>query len=314
MVDNNLRNKLGIIVPTYNHFEIMQEWFRVFHSQNKRAQAEVWIYDSSDNDKTKILCERQGELVHYVKKETNIIADIKAMQALMEVPREYLWLCGDGVIVNPDLVYDILEHEISNNIDVIHFFGKNKTNIEYKKKRNFGDIIRYSEKEKTHFFKDFWWSTAMWGISVINKRVIKSMDMTRMIKKYGKMHFIYPTSIFCALAEMNNSQCVVYCHNCFTANSKKTEHTWGGEDVFKIWSQYTVKTIRMMPKCYNQYKKVVWSECWVNNGFLRKENLIKWNQQGYFCLFDWIKNFRYLSKVTNINRRELLLISLGKQR
>ena len=42
----NIREKLAIVIPTRNHREIMEEWMRIFPEQNKKANVEVWVYDS----------------------------------------------------------------------------------------------------------------------------------------------------------------------------------------------------------------------------------------------------------------------------
>lgn len=305
-----VKDKLAIVLPTKNHKEIMKEWMRIFPKQNTKANVEVWVYDSSDNDDTKKICEENSEFVHFFRCAPDITADEKAVFALTSVDADYLWLCGDGMIPNVDLVYDILREQFSKQTDIIHFFGKNKANIAYKEKIGMGDEIVYTDEGKKEFFRDFWWSIACWGITVISKRIIQNIDFDEMVKKYGDKNFFYPTVICCSLQSLSDVRCLVIHHNCFTANRKKSSSTWKRKgQVIVIWSKNTVLTIDAMPEYFDKYKKHVMENCWLNNNFLTTWGLISWRSDDFYNIQEYRLYKEYLTTVSRKNRMTLYCIA-----
>lgn len=296
-----IKDKLAIIIITKNHKEIMEEWMRIFPKQNTKANVEVWVYDSSDNDDTQKICEENSEFVHYFRFDPDI-GDEKAVDALTSIDREYLWLCGDGVIPNMDLVYDLLVEEFSKKTDVIHFFGKNQANIAYKKKIGMGDEIVYTDDEKREFFRDFWWSLAWLGVTIVNKRVIDNVDFDEMLEKYGQKGFIFPTAVCCSLQSLSNIRCLVIHHNCFTANRKKIASGWKQEgQVIPIWSKNTVLTIDAMPEYFEKYKHHVMENCWLNNNFLTTRGLLDWRSNNFYNIQDYKLYKQYLTITSQKN-------------
>lgn len=309
-INEDLKGKLAIIIITKNHKEIMEEWMRIFPTQNRKANVEVHVYDSSDNDDTQKICEENSEFVHYLRFDPDISPNDKIVYAMNTVEAEYVWLCGDGGIPNVDLVYDILLKEFSKKTDVIHFFGKNQANIAYKKKIGMEDEIVYTDEEKREFFRDFWWSLAWWGVTIINKRIIKNANFGEIIEKSEKASFFYPTGICCSVQSLSNVRCLVIHHNCFTANRKKIASSWRKEgQVIEIWSRTTVLTIEAMPEYFDKYKRHVMENSWLNNNFLTTRGLLDWRSNNLYNIQDYKLYKEYLTITSQKNRFTLYCIA-----
>lgn len=308
---DELKESIGIIIPTYNHPSYMSNWFEIFQTQNEKSGIEVWVYDSSEGDETEKICNIYKEFVHYVRCDSKLIADVKALRAIAEVDKKYLWMCGDGIIVNPDLVYDIVLDAIDKEMDVIHFLGFNRTNNKYSEKKNLSDVTVYEKGQIKEFFRDFWWSIATWGVSIIKKEILADLDIEEELFKFQYPYWLYPAMIFEGMSLAERPKGVVYRHNCFTPNREKKSNTWKVKGkTIKIWTDATVSTINGMSDYYEEYKVEVIQNCWQNNGFMTKDGLKNFKKEELYTINDYFKYRKNLKIVSGLSDFELLKIAL----
>lgn len=309
-MEKKLTGKLAIVIPTRNHCEIMEEWIHIFPTQNKISKIKVYVFDSSDNDDTQKLCNNK-ELITYIRCDANMDIDYKTILCLDNIEEEYVWLCGDGIIPNIDMVNSIVNKYISDGVDILHFFGHNKMNEAYMEKNGFSNEIIYKGKDRKAFFKDFFWSLGCYGISITKKSIINNIDKNEVIRKYVGKNFVYPAIMFEAILKIDEPLCVVLHHNCFTANKMKKTNTWKQDKTaIKIFSKHIVATIQNLPDYYNEYKNTVIKEFCINNQFLTVAGLYRWRSEGLYDIKEFFKYYRYLKQVTGLSFFKLCIIAI----
>lgn len=119
------KGQLLIGIPTKDHPKYIAYYLSEIMPDAKRYHVDVRIYDSSADYATKDIVEEkisQGyENLSYQKmpEELNFWEKVKGIY--VGSGYEYVWLCGDGVIVMLDKYIDIIEREMEKKRNIIVF-------------------------------------------------------------------------------------------------------------------------------------------------------------------------------------------------
>nr|WP_294492570.1 hypothetical protein [uncultured Anaerosporobacter sp.] len=121
-----MKNKeLMIGIPTKNHPKYMQYYLAKTLVAAKKYGIDICIYDSSDDDSTKRIVEnriKKGyDNLFYYHFDPSIPPEVKMKRVLVESDYDYVWLCGDGIVLDIEKTISVIEKEIQKKRDVIVF-------------------------------------------------------------------------------------------------------------------------------------------------------------------------------------------------
>lgn len=323
----NIEKKVMIVVPTINHSEIIEEWLNIYEKNSLNHRFEVLIIDSSDDDKTKKVCEQHPSYVkwekyeNYEKEDSLKQMDNKALYSFFATKAEYVWLTSDARIPNVDGCYDILDRELTDDVDLLHFFYTgSKMNADYiikhpeRKKVNMisnVEVVEYKQNDLKNLFLDFFWSISTYGISIVKRNLIVEQDTEYVKKTYSGLSFLYPAMIFEFLNNKNHVKCKVINHGCFIANKLRKVNTWKASgDAIKVYSEHVVKIIEALPTNYNDNKERVISEFALNNSHMTCQDIIEWRKLGYYNIKEFCKYKKYIRRVAEKGNLFMFIVAI----
>ena len=122
--------KLAISFVTYNRAKHIREDLFVIAQPTKQCDIDIYIYDGSTNIQTervvKEYIQRGYDHIHYFHTDKQISVSDSACQraasALLVPNAEYVWLCGDKFVINPEHYFEILSY-IDEEYDIITIYG-----------------------------------------------------------------------------------------------------------------------------------------------------------------------------------------------
>lgn len=108
--------ELLIAVPTTNHPKLIMFYLAKTLDAALKYNIDICIYDASSNDETeKIVQRRISQGYHnlmYKKYSENALLEDRCEDIYVNYGYDYVWLCGDGCILNIDKNIDIVRKEI----------------------------------------------------------------------------------------------------------------------------------------------------------------------------------------------------------
>ncbi len=239
-------NQLLIAVPTKDHPQYIAYYLSEIMPDAKRYHVDVRIYDSSADYATKDIVEEkisQGyENLSYQSMPEELSFWKKVKDIYVGSGYEYVWLCGDGIIVMLDKYVDIIEREMEKKRNIIAF-----SSLQDGSK----DGISMEITESVSFMENCWNGLGIWGGSIVRGDLFQSEEWDRYEQKYRS--FIHLGAYFEKFAtEKLNA---VYIHNSFLKlNPFKKASTWvTGKKVLEVMEDYT-QVVEMMPEVYNSVK------------------------------------------------------------
>lgn len=327
MIEESMEKKVLIVMPTVNHFEIVDQWLQIYEKNSVRHRFNVLVIDSSKDDNTRKVCEKYSLFVRYEKfesygKENSLKEmDDKALYAFLESGSEYIWLTSDARIPNVDYCYEIIEKELDGDTDLVHFFyTRSNMNANYIRRHPERTIankifnikeINYKKNNLNDLFLDFFWSISTYGISIVRRNLIQKKYVKHIKEAYSGLSFLYPAMIFDCLSRQDSIKCKVINHGCFIANRLRKVNTWKASgDAVKVYSEHVVKIIENLPQFYDVNKKQVISEFAINNMHMTYVDIIEWRKQGYYNLREFWKYRKYIRRVAEKNNIVMFFIAI----
>lgn len=133
-------HELMIAIPTKNHPKYIMYYLSKTLDDALKNNIDLYIFDASENNDTKIIVERrvsQGYTNLFYKKypSTTSLED-RLEDIYTRVDYKYIWLCGDGVVLNIRKDIAIVRDEIKKKRDLICFGRDEKYVKEYKEYDN----------------------------------------------------------------------------------------------------------------------------------------------------------------------------------
>lgn len=327
MCNEIVDDEVLIIMPTVNHSKIVEEWFRIYEENSKKHRFKVLVIDSSDDDKTKRICENRSNYVKWIQfnsyneKNTLKEMDDKVVEGFVIATTKYVWLTSDARVPNIDYCYDVVKTQIDESVDLIHFFClKSKMNADYvmrhSERKKVNILIRkkssdYDKNDLNDLFVDFFWSISTYGISITKRELIKKCDVDYIRNRYSGLSFLYPAMILECLTNSEKVKCRVINHGCFVANKLRKTNTWKvSGNAIKVYSEHVVKIIEALPDKYKQNKEQVISEFAINNCHMTYDDIIEWRNDGYYNLKEFLKYQQYIGRVAEKNKIVMLWLAI----
>lgn len=247
---------LCILIPTYNHPMHVKEWLDKSICHIEKNDIDVHLYDSSNNNKTQDICDEfNNERIIYHKCVSNdSTPDKKVFDAFSELTKlyEYIWLCGDGALINFDEAYDKFENVKNEKVDIIHFCD-NTLNINKIVDCNTGRIMPPPE-----FVSRFIHSFTLYGASIFSAVIITKLLDEVDIKRYAGSGF-YPQ--FAVLNVLNDETKIFVCTGYFYKSSDAKVASGSGcmqpNSFFPIWVASWARCTEDLPEYYNSVKEAI---------------------------------------------------------
>lgn len=328
MAKSCIDDSVLIIVPTINHAEIVERWLQVYKENSEKHRFNVLVIDSSEDDKTKRICEKYSDYVrwekfrNYGRNNSLKEMDDKVIYGFLRSETKYIWLTSDARIPNVDYCYDIIKKELDDSVDLIHFFYTvSKMNANYIEKHSErckldvfldNNVVNYYKEDLPDFFLNFFWSISTYGISIVNRASFSECDMNSIQNKYSGLSFLYPAMIFDCLTRKKYIKCKVINHGCFIANKLRKVNTWKASgDAIKVYSEHVVKIIEALPEVYHGKKELAIREFAINNSHMTYEDILNWRRLGYYNVKEFWKYRKYIKRVAEKNNLFMFLIAIA---
>ena len=253
-------NYITMIMPTFNHPTYIEYFINNAVIPYTGTLFRFEIHDSSTNNDTKNLIDEYNEnhnvKIKYFRYESNINGDLKTYKALCQCDTAHLYLMGDGVC--PD--FNILENYLLKN----EYYRYDYLGIEpyffcerFKKYKLKNDQI-YDEYDVGPFFSLFYHEFTFYGGSLCSKKIWDFVINHNLFEKFkceDRFSFAYDLSIFEALS-MNDFKYGMSFISFFKPNPLKKASTWiYGENYYKIGLCEIEHDISIMSSYYEKYKK-----------------------------------------------------------
>ncbi len=253
------QNKIAYCIPTYNRPEQIDGVLRNSLDILKKYGIDVYIYDSSSNNETKIISEKYicYENLHYIKlpPETVQIDKLKMIYTGIYQIKDYdyVWLVKDRVFFSEDLISRV-NCIAETNPDAIFLRA-----IETKHTLNLTDDY-YDDPIK--LYHDWGWLMTSWDVLLLSrKKILNKINWNNILKKYTidkDINFIPVVILFNILSETKkcsvpvlDAQAGKYLFN-LPVPGKNIDST-----VFRIWGYIWYHTNMNLPEIYNDEKAFV---------------------------------------------------------
>lgn len=271
---------LTIVIPTYNHPNMIKyilDNYRFIDEYN----IQVSIHDSSPNDEIeKLIKEYNYKCFSYFKYDSSLNVDVKTIMSLAQVKTKYAYLCGDGVVLNKEML-DNLYNQLIKDYDLIELYDTDlKRHIDYFNKISKGkETIIYNDIRQ-HFVDNFW-HMPFYGGSIVKKEVFTTINIEK-IANEPYNGFIYPYFIYKYFADKNFCG-VVIGGNYFHTNIYKSGSSWiKNKQLCEVWIDNFDSCVNSLPSIYDDYKKEVIHNTGVNTTFFSFTTLCKFKGSGNF--------------------------------
>lgn len=298
--------KLCILIPTRNRAEYIKEWIDTMAGALAKYDVDVHVFDSSvDNLTKKTILEADNDhfFYHLFQNEDNSPdAKVHFAYGYLKEQYEYIWLCGDGIIIELDMLFqkfpDILErgsHVISLcdsalNINQVKFDNDCNTAI------SFTDYARY-----------FLHAVTLYGSTILSSAFVRRLlDETNF--NQWRMSYFYPQLAIVSLLD-ENMKISVYLGN-FLINSKSKQKYGNGvsneKNFLYIWTIKWKTVIDFLPERYAEIKMDLYRANWI---FFTVKRLIRFRMDDNINLKLAKKYWKEL-KYVSCGRGKIVFVSL----
>lgn len=295
------KKQLMIGIPTKDHPKYIQYYLAKILETAKKENIDICIYDSSSGDETeKIINGRisQGYTnLYYFRYPEDILIEEKLGHILVDSGYEYVWLAGDGVVINLGKDLFIVEEEIERKRDIILFGNLLENGKKY---------IEYTDP--VLFFKECFAPVTFYGASIVKGDLLQKKEWEYCKKRY--LEHAHPACFYEMFAKENLN--VVYIvHNFYEANPYKKVSAWMKKGrTFEAFSGLISRTIDLLPIIYKTEKKKVKKAIDDYTGLFAKSHLWTLRANGNLDCKIAIKYKKQIKATSIASWRSILLISL----
>ena len=300
-----IEKNITIIIPTKGHPNYIKNILSSYIKQELKSK--IIIIDSSETEETKkIYTEYNSKLenLSYLHVD-DITSDEKIIVAIKLCQTKYLWICGDGLIIDKNIMSNRLIDESCNVIHLIDVTARD--NRSYCKKYNIPTNMVCEDHRL--FAKHFFWTGTFMGSIIIDNEIRDELINKVVLNKYINTGFMLISGLLDIFANKKiKTQILITKY--YYPNPAKNEATWMNlESIFKIWAQEMPKAVNLLPDDYNCIKELLVKTTAIRNNYLSRRGLLRWRAKGAFNSAIERKYEEDLLKTTQLSCRELILFS-----
>lgn len=228
-----MNKMITVVIPTYNHPTYVKYIIDNCISTYRGNLFSFEIHDSSDNDKTKELVDSIKN-IKYFKYNSDISADVKSHNAISNVKTSHIYLMGDGM--TPD--FNLLEQFLSNsNFFIYDLFGilpSSFLNSRINKDIDINPNTKYIFDDYLEFSERFFYELTLYGGSIISKKILEYINCNNLFEKYkykSRYCYAYISSVFDALSTNKFSFAISFLTS-VQYNPLKKSSTWVNKKLY----------------------------------------------------------------------------------
>lgn len=295
--------KLAISFITYNRPQHIQEYLKMIVTETRSHSIDIYISDTSDNNKTEEIVSRYCAMgfthIHYTRYSTDYPFYRKIYNALMVPDTDYVWLCGDKFLIKPQ-VYDLLMSCIDKEYEIITMYG-------------IGDGVKIY-KNPVDFLGDTAWHMTHMGSTIIKKELISKFtcDWFENVNYRSFPHVrLYANAI-------NKSQLkAIFLHINSKTFSKASRYLTVSESInqmWEIWIKNWAENIWELPARYNRVKPYILKSVGKQMGWFTFKGTLNLRGNGQLTIKKCIHYNKYISKVFSTSVFNVYLIAILPKR
>ncbi len=290
------KKQLLIGIPTKGHPKYIQYYLSSILPDAKKYNIDVGIYDSSSTDDTQKIVEKSkggGYTNLFYKKYPEDIPYWKKLKDIfIGSGYEYVWLCGDGVVICIDRCINALEEEFVDGRDFI-IFGKG------------GQMECMELDEPLELAKNCWGAMGFYGNFIIRGNLLGLREWENYEEKYKDWLHIGACLEKFANHEFR-AKCINY--NFSKINPYKKYSTWVGEGrMFSVMENW-IHAIEALPDIYQPVKPVMINS-FIEN-YSKLEFLWLWRMDGNLNYSIALKHIKLVMKYRGIQCIKVFIVSL----
>lgn len=304
-----MENKLALCIPTYNRPAIIQELCEQSILQYLDFGMDIYIYDSSEDDRTKdIVSKYQSEYSHlfYCRIDSSVHSNEKVYMILQKnsyvKEYEYIWICGDALRYSTNVLSKI-GSAMNQKFDFIIVDAMDDEKIGSKE---------YTKKNE--FFHDCAWYMTLYGATLIRtETVLRDADWKFLIEKYLGSDTLYYSQVgfyFEQLAKLDTFHAIhiakEHPHDMWTSVLKKRSGWY--EQSFDVICKNWVNTIYALPDIYTAKQEV--ARKLGNYTIFKDVCLLDLKENHIYTLKTFFQHFSQFKYVTDHSRLYLFLTAV----
>ena len=257
---------------------------------------DVYVYDSSDDDKTKYIVEwysKKYNNIKYVRwngRYDGVSIDNKVIDAYKEFSEkyDYVWLSRDGLVFNTICIFSLIKEYISKGIDVISI----NDSI-----RNFKFIRSGIYEDIRLFFKDCFVEMNTLGLTIVKSSFIKEVIKNEPLNgnNYGLWQ---PVSFFVYASKHHVTSAVAIGAIFLPILKAEKSHFWM-KKIFYQWCDRWINYINYLPDYYNEYKRYVIKPKTFDFSPFSLENIMMAKKEGCLKISDIFSHRKKISIVSD---------------
>lgn len=294
-------HELQIAIPTLNHPKSIMFYLAKNLDIAAKNHIDICIYDASKDDETEKVVKRriaQGyKNLFYKKYPANALLEERCQDIYVDSEYKYIWLCGDGCVVNISRNLSIIQNEIIKEKDIICF---GNAAIYVKDYKEYTDSVE--------FCKECFTPATYFGGVIIKADLITKELFTYCKRKYCE-HAV-PAIYFELFKDGKVSATYIRQNFCDIGIYKKQSvAVKEGRNIY-AFAQLFTETIWKLPEIYNPIKKDLEKALGRTTGLYSWCNLWLMRVDGNLNIKIYLKYRKYLKIASETNTWVYILISL----
>lgn len=292
------KNELLIAIPTKDHPMYIMFYLAKTLDIAKKNNIDIMIFDASRSDDTfRIVMDRvkQGYDNLFIKRyDPDSLLETRCKDIYCRKDYRYIWLCGDGAVLNLQTLLPIVWNEIENNRDIICFSAWNRYNYEFKE-----------YNDSSEFCRECFCHTTYFGAVVMKGGYVSGELFDYLIKRYAE-HSV--PAVYFELFKEGTISAVYYKTMFYTANyyKKASIATKQGRTIYAFAHLFS-ETIDKLPSYYDRIKKDL--EKW-QDGMYDWDHLWSMRCDGNLNIKVYLHERKYLIKASDKGDFTFLAVTL----
>ena len=308
---NNMSNRIAYCIATYERPEVIDDFLEKNADIYLNNNIDIFIFDSSRDDDTKIRIEDHGlSGVYYIKVSSEVGLSEKVFKIIngeffwQISDYDYVWLSNDANQFQRntiEMICDSLERK-EYDIAIVSIFFDLK------------DDIKEYEEQRLFFLECAYKTTLLGSVIISTHTMLRDVDWEKYWNAFMKEPYktwMINNFYFHRIIELDKFAGIYFPHlnNGIKYSLKKKAPHWY-QFFYDVLCDKWVKTITNMPDCYGEVNKRI--VCLKNPFFMISEieDHYARRRRGIYSLLVFLKYYKEWEKVTLIPRRELLKIAM----
>lgn len=247
------KEKVCVIIPTFNRKELIS----LVLDEIKRYFGTLFtfeIHDSSTNNETRELIVHSGisdKKLKYFQCSSEMSADYKAARAVLSCDKNYIWLMGDGLVVDFNEIDRLLRFSSYKDYSIIELSPQ---------KKGVDENTLFIPDDYGSFFEQHFSHLTFWGASILKKEVFELFFSTKNIQQYVEnVRWWVALCIFEYINHEKNSGKDIGIGYMYSGSVKnnpyKTSHYWTNGETYYLWAiKMLNEAVLSLPAMYDSYK------------------------------------------------------------